>query len=152
MRFAAGMSRHRYAAPAYFSPFLLLLTGERRVGWRWNRRIRAGLGVRGSSPSRQQRNEHRHAPTIFDMGLAVEGDEVALPQQDADDDVAGCRDREQKMSHRHRRCRPEGQHKAEIDRVANELVEQGCLEARRLHRLALPMRLDLLLDAAPGQR
>ena len=60
----------------------------------------------------------------------MDGNEVAFLQQDADEDVAGGRGREQQMADRHRRRGPKREQKAEIDRVANESIEQGVAETR----------------------
>src|SRR6516164_6290463 len=41
-------------------------------------------------------------------------------------------------------CRPEGEQETEIDRVANEFIEQGRLEARMLCHSSVPMLVNLL--------
>src|SRR5579871_3366026 len=93
-----------------------------------------------STFTRRHRDDHRDAAAILDIGLAMEGDEIALFQHDADQDVSGRRYGKQEMTRCHHGRRPERQDEAEIDRMADEFVEQGRLEARMLGHPALPMR------------
>src|SRR5271166_1353289 len=95
------------------------------------------------SLSRRQRNDHRDAPFVLEVRLAVEGDEIALFQQYTNENVAGCRNCKQQMSGRHHRSRPERQRKTKIERMANELIEQRSLEARMLCDLPLRMCVNL---------
>src|SRR6185295_7960698 len=70
-----------------------------------------------------KRKNHRHLAPVLLEAAAVRGGEVALLEEDADEDVAGRGDGEQQVPHRHARRRPEGDQEAEHDRVADELVE-----------------------------
>ncbi|HEY8441274.1 MAG TPA: hypothetical protein VIK79_07480 [Xanthobacteraceae bacterium] len=51
---------------------------------------------------RRHRDDHRHALAIFDIDGAEKPDQIALLQQDADEDVAGGRYREQQVTGRQR--------------------------------------------------
>ena len=60
---------------------------------------------------------------IFDVGVAVECDQVSFFKQHADEDVTCRRDGEQQMSGCHRGRRPEREQETEINRMTDEFVE-----------------------------
>ena len=111
----------------------------------------AGAGPRGPAAPRQ-RNKHRDLFSIAPVLVAKQPDQVALFQLDRDQDVAGGRQREQQVSGRHRRRRPEGEQEAEVDRMAHALVEQGVLKLgagsgwprRRATHLAQAEQLEMV--------
>src|SRR6185503_12086222 len=70
-----------------------------------------------------QRQDHRHLAPVLLEAAAVRGGEVALLEEDADEDVSRGRDREQQVAHGHGGRRPEGDQEAEHDRMAHEVVE-----------------------------
>src|SRR5581483_9266882 len=61
---------------------------------------------RALGPAARQRDQHRDLQAVAAILLAEQGDEVALLELDADQDVAGGRDRKQKMARRHGWRRP----------------------------------------------
>ena len=69
----------------------------------------------------RQRDQHRHLLAIATVLIAEQVDQIALLEPDADQDIAGGRDREQQMAGRHGRRRPEGEQEAEIERMADRL-------------------------------
>ena len=72
----------------------------------------------------------RTPPAVVAIDVAVDCDEVALLEGDADEDVARGREREHEPADGHVRRRPEGHQQAQIDRVADELVDERGAEAR----------------------
>src|SRR5580692_7861310 len=81
------------------------------------------LNLVGGAPSNWAENDrsgrlapghqHRHAAPVAAVFIAEEIDQIALFQQDADDDVSGGDGREQQVPDRHRRRRPERDDEAE---------------------------------------
>ena len=66
--------------------------------------------------------------------VAEQLDQVALLEEDADEDVGRGHRREQQMPDRHGRRRPERDDEAEIDRVPHDLVQHRRPEPHRRHR------------------
>mgnify|MGYP006994445423 CR=1 FL=1 len=62
--------------------------------------------------------------------IAEHGDEITLLQHEADEDVGGGRDREQRVPYGHHRGGPERDDEAEIDRVPDEAIEKRRPEHR----------------------
>src|SRR6267143_1283593 len=91
----------------------------------------------------QEREEHGHALTVLAVGVAEEGDEVALFELNGDEDVACGGDGEQQVADRHPGSGPEGDHKAQIERMADVLVEGGRLETNGSGLLAAQVEADL---------
>src|SRR5579885_2739667 len=112
--------------------------------------LRAGTSAGGAQEKwasalfGRKRQDHRYSLAIANIRLAVERDEVTLFQHDPDEQVPGGGDREQQVTRRHRRRRPERQQEAEIDGMADDLVEERRPEARMLEFLAAPARVDLV--------
>src|SRR5262249_1616981 len=79
------------------------------------------------------RNEHPDLSAVALVLLAEQLDEVALLQEDPDEDVRGRHGCEQEMPDRHHASRPERDDEAEIDRMPHQLVEHWRLEARLGH-------------------
>src|SRR5215207_657119 len=69
-------------------------------------------------------DEHRDALPVLTVLLAEHPDQILLLEVDAQQDVDGGDGRKQQMTHGHGWCCPERDDEAEIDRMANELVEQ----------------------------
>src|SRR5205809_5158448 len=88
--------------------------------------------------------QHRYPLPVAAILVAEHVDEIALFQQDADEDVGGGHRREQQMSGAHERCRPERDDEAEIDRVSYEIIEERRPEDRGRHLLAREIVGDLM--------
>ena len=68
--------------------------------------------------------------------LAMEAYQITLLELQGEKDIGGrCRG-EEEVSDGHRRCRPEGEEKAEHDRMTDPAIEEGGLELDRRVRLA----------------
>ena len=68
--------------------------------------------------------QHRDTLPVAAVFVAKHLDQIALFQEDADEDVGSGHRCEQQMSNRHRRRRPERDDEAEVDRVPHEFVVQ----------------------------
>ena len=97
----------------------------------------------GSALRAGQRDQHRHLLAIATVLIAEQVDQIALLEPDADQDIAGGPHGEQQMAQGHRRRRPEGEQEAEIDRMADPLVEEGRPEFRRRQGAAAQPGIDL---------
>ena len=88
-----------------------------------------------------QRYEHGDALAIAPVLVAEECDQVAFLQGNADEYVGRRDGGEEQVAGGHHGRRPECDDEAEIDRMPNELVQQGRLEAR-LDPSCRPTRLS----------
>src|SRR5437764_9246010 len=79
------------------------------------------------------RQQHRYPLLVTAVFVAKHIDEVALLEQDADEDVGGGHASEQDMPDGHHRRRPERNNEAEIDRVPYEIIQKRRPEDRRRH-------------------
>src|SRR5262245_40338571 len=86
-----------------------------------------------------ERNEHPDLSAVALVLLAEQPDEVALLQEDADEEVRGRHRREQEMPDRHDRRCPERNDEAEIDRMPHDLESTGVL--KRAAGIVRPARL-----------
>src|SRR5512146_2542698 len=85
---------------------------------------RALTQVRRASWPDSARHEHAHLGAVSAVVLSELGDEVALFEPDADEDVAGRTQREQQMTCRHHRYRPQAEYDAEIQRMAHVAIQE----------------------------
>src|SRR5712692_2917774 len=91
----------------------------------------------------QEREQHRHALTVLAVGIAEEGDEITLFELNGDEDVACGGNGEQQVAERHPGSGPEGDHKTQIEWMADVLVEGGRLETNGSGMLAAEVEADL---------
>src|SRR5262249_32477522 len=75
------------------------------------------------------RDKHGGLFSILLVGRPVSSGQIFFFELDGNQDVASCRESEYKMPQRHLRRCPKCNHKAQVDRVTNELIEHGRLEA-----------------------
>src|SRR5689334_22173327 len=75
-----------------------------------------------------EREKHRHALLVVAILLAEMGDQIALFEEDADQDIKSVADGEDEMTHAHLRRRPESDDKTQIKGMAHELIEHGRVE------------------------
>jgi hypothetical protein len=91
----------------------------------------------------QEREEHGCALAVLAVGVAEEGDEVALFELNGDEDVASGGNGEQQVADRHPGSGPEGHHEAQVERMADVLIEGGRLETGGRVLLAASVETDL---------
>ena len=121
--------------------------------WRATRpRWRASLRPASSPPERRsppppspvaagQRDQRGHPAPVFLVLVAVRQHQVALLDRDRDEHVRGLEGGEQQVAGGHRRRRPEGDDPADVQRVADDLVEP-----RRAER---QVRVGLVAEVQP---
>jgi hypothetical protein len=93
---------------------------------RQNRKLDARLRkseLRLSNPvAAQERDQHRNPSPVAAVALAEMRDEIALLESDRDQDVGRRHDRQHEMRDGHRRCRPEREVPADVQRMADVAV------------------------------
>jgi hypothetical protein len=87
----------------------------------------------------KERKNHRHSLSIISILLTKQRDEISLFEEDANEDVTRGGHREKQVPLSHGRSRPESQDKAEIDRMADVLVECGRFELGCRNRCPPPV-------------
>lgn len=87
--------------------------------------------------------KHPRLRAILPVLVAELVDEIALFEENSDQGVTGREDREQQVAGSHMRRRPEGNEKAEEERMTDYLVEPGRLKFRRLEFFALEVSVHL---------
>src|SRR5579864_2171950 len=70
------------------------------------------------------RHEHAYRRAILPVAVAEVGDEIALFEPNANEDIAARGHRKEQVPEAHVRRRPEGEDEAGIDRMAQPLIEE----------------------------
>src|SRR5215467_14984158 len=91
----------------------------------------------------QSGHDHRDLPSIVDV-LSVSRYEIAFFELDGNQDVDGCRQREEQMSHGHNRRTPEHRDPADMEWMTDYAIQHWTRKLERGLRPSLQMKPDLL--------
>src|ERR1700731_4750921 len=130
------LSRRKTPCGSRSSSSIVTLAGSGFLGWsatgsppRITGRFFLSNSLIDNCGSEQARQQHRHAGAIVAILVAKRRDEVAFLQRNADKDIDRSGGSEQQVPERHDGRSPECDQKAEIDRMPDDAIETGRLEA-----------------------
>src|ERR1700689_2864392 len=101
--------------------------------------------AQGFRSSAQGWQDHRYTLPVATVFVAEMRNQIALLEEDSDEDVSRGRDCKQQVAPAHTRCGPERQNKAQVDRVSHVPVERRRLE-RRWTKAYTPPVIEYLMQ------